>query len=151
MAAGRYDKYDPIAGGFRAPLNADLTFDAIGQFGPKAVSLNTTGKVVVGTAAQTGGVGVLCKAVPFYPNMGNIPGAVNQAVPMGGKAGDIVDVMTQGEIVGMTGLVAGTTYYAASNGDLTATPPAAGVNGWKVGHTVEADRLVVRFVPVQGA
>lgn len=150
MAAGRYDKYDPISGGFRAALNADLTFDSIGQMGVKVVSLNTTGKVVIGTAAQTGGVGVLCKAVPFYPQMANIPGQANITVPIGGKAGDIVDIMTQGEIVGMTGLAAGTTYYATSGGDLTATPPGAGVNGWKVGHTVEADRLVVRFTPVQG-
>lgn len=148
--AGRYDKYEPIAGGFRAALGADLTFDAAGNMGPTAVSLNASGKVVTGTAGQSGGVGILCKSVPFYPNMGNIPGQVNAAVPIGGKTGDIVDVMTHGEITGVTGLVAGTTYYAASNGTLTATPPAAGVNGWKVGHTVEADRLVVRFTPYQG-
>jgi hypothetical protein len=148
--AGRYDKYEPIAGGFRAPLNADLTFDAAGNFGPKAVSLNTTGKVVVGTAGQSGGVGILCKSVPMYPGMANIPGQINAAVPMGGKAGDVVDVMTHGEIVGVSGLVAGTTYFAAADGSLTATPPAAGTNSWKVGHTVEADRLVVRFAPYQG-
>jgi hypothetical protein len=147
---GRYDKYEPISGGFRAALGADLTFDAAGNMGPLAVSLNSTGKVVVGTAGQSGGVGVLCKSVPMYPNMGSIPGQINAAVPVGGKTGDIVDVMTHGEIVGVTGLVAGTTYYAASNGTLTATAPGAGVNGYRVGHTVEADRLVVRFQAVQG-
>jgi hypothetical protein len=148
--AARYDKYEPIAGGFRAPLAADLTFDAAGHFGPRAVSLNASGQAVVGTAGQSGGVGVLIKNVPLYPNLGNIPGAINAAVPIGGKAGNIVDVMTSGEIVSVTGLVAGTTYYAAADGTLTATPPAAGVNGYKVGHTVEADRLVVRFERVQG-
>lgn len=148
--AARYDKYEPIAGGFRAPLAADLTFDAAGHYGPKVVSLNASGQVVEGTAGQSGGVGVLIKNVPLYPSMGNIPGQINAGVPIGGKAGNIVDIMTNGEIVGATGLVAGTTYYAAANGTLTATPPAAGTNGWKVGHTVEADRLVVRFTPVQG-
>lgn len=141
----RYDKYDPISGGFRAPLAADLTFDAAGQFGPIAVSLNASGRVVVGTAGQSGAVGVVVKNVPLYPNLGNIPGAVNAGVPIGGKAGDIVDVMTNGEIVDITGLAAGTAYYAAANGTLTATPPAAGTAGTKVGFTVEAGRLVVRF------
>lgn len=148
--AARYDKYEPIAGGFRAPLAADLTFDAAGHFGPKAVSLNASGQVVVGTAGNSGGVGLLIKNVPLYPSLGNVSGAVNAGVPVGGKAGNIVDIMTNGEIVGATGLVAGTVYYAAADGSLTATPPAAGVNGYKVGHTVEADRLVVRFERVQG-
>lgn len=150
MGAARYDKYEPISGGFRGPLAADLTFDAAGHYGPKAVSLNASGQIVEGTAGQSGGVGVLIKNVPLYPNLGNIPGAVNAAIPIGGKAGNIVDVMTHGEIVGVTGLVAGTTYYAAANGTLTSTAPGAGVNGYRVGHTVEADRLVVRFQAVQG-
>lgn len=150
MGAARYDKYEPISGGFRAPLAADLTFDAAGHFGPKAVSLNASGQVVVGTAGQSGGVGVLIKNVPLYPSLGNVPGQINAAVPVGGKAGNIVDVMTDGEIVTVPGLAAGTTYYAAADGSLTATAPGAGVNGYKVGHTVEADRLVVRFERVQG-
>lgn len=150
MASARYDKYEPIAGGFRAPLAADLTFDAAGHFGPKAVSLNASGQVVVGTAAQSGCVGVLIKNVPLYPNMGNIPGAVNAAVPIGGKAGNVVDIMTAGEIVSIPGLVAGTTYYAAADGSLTATPPVAGTNSTIIGFTVEADRLVVRVRSFQG-
>ena len=148
--AARYDKYDPINGGFRAPLAADLTFDAAGHYGPKVVSLNASGQVVEGTAGQSGGVGVLIKNVPLFPNLGNIPGAVNAAVPIGGKAGNYVDVMTDGEIVGVPGLVAGQTYYAAANGTLTATAPTAGTHGWKVGHTVEADHLIVRFSPYTG-
>lgn len=146
----RYDKYEPIAGGFRAKLAADLTFNSAGEFGPIVVSLDANGRAVVGTAAQSGGVGVVVKNVPKYPSLGNIPGQVNAAVPIGGKAGDVVDIMTSGEIVGVTGLVAGQTYYAAANGTLTATAPGAGVNGYRVGHTVEADRLVVRFERVQG-
>lgn len=146
----RYDKYEPIAGGFRAPLAADLTFSAAGEFGPKAVSLDANGRVVVGTAGQSGGVGVVVKNVPMTPNLGNIAGQVNAGVPIGGKAKDIVDVMTDGEIVDVTGLAAGTTYYAAADGTLTATAPGAGVNGYRVGHTVEATRLIVRFERVQG-
>lgn len=151
MAGARYDKYEPISGGFRAPLAADLTFDAAGHYGPKVVSLNASGQIVEGTAGQSGAVGVLVKNVALYPNLGNIPGAVNAGIPIGGKAGNIVDVMTDGEIVSVTGLVAGTTYYAAANGTLTSVAPTpAGTHGWKVGHTVEADRLVVRFQPYTG-
>jgi len=146
----RYDKYEPIAGGFRAPLAADLTFDSKGQFGPKVVSLDANGRVVVGTAGQSGAVGVVVKNVPKYPGLGNIPGQVNAAIPIGGKAGDIVDVMTSGEIVDITGFAAGTTYYGAADGTINTTAPGAGVNGYRVGHTVEAGRLIVRFERVQG-
>jgi hypothetical protein len=150
VTLSKYDKYDPIAGGFRAPLAADLTFNSEGGFGPKGVSLDANGRVVVGTAAQSGGVGLVVKNVPFYPRMGNIAGQVNAAVPVGGKAKDIVDIMTSGEIIVPTGLAAGTTYYVAADGSLTTTAPGAGVNGYRAGHTVEATRLIVRFERVQG-
>lgn len=146
----RYDKYEPISGGFRAALAADLTFTANGEFGPKVVSLDANGRVVVGTAGAAGAVGVVVKNVPKYPGLGNIPGQVNAAIPIGGKAGDIVDVMTHGDITDST-LPAGTKYYAAANGNLVTAAPAAGVNGYLVGRTVEAGRLVVRFQEIQGA
>jgi hypothetical protein len=145
-----YDKYEPISGGFRGLLAADLTFSASGSFGPKGVSLDVNGKVVVGGAGNSGYVGVMVKNVPLYPNLGNVAGAVNINVPVGGKAGQPVDIMTDGEIVGVTGLVAGTTYFLDATGNITATGPGAGVNGYRVGHTVEATRLVVRFERVQG-
>jgi len=137
--AARYDKYDGVSGGFRAKLAADLTVDAEGSTGIKAVSLNASGQVVVGTAGASGFVGVIVKAVPFYPSLGSIPGGVNLAVPIGAKAGDVVDVMTDGEIVDIVGLAAGTKYYAAAAGTLgvVGTDPYVGV-------TVEATRLVVR-------
>ena len=81
--AGRYDKYDPISGGFRAPLDADV--DAADT--PVGVGLNSTGEVVVG-AGQTGIVGVLWLSADK-------------------TAGTAVDVMTSGEMVEMTGLAAG--------------------------------------------
>lgn len=146
----RYDKV-PDGGTFRAPLAADLSgLSAGGGFGPKGVALNASGQVVFGTTgANTDQIGVLVKNLPAYPRMGNIPGQTNLAVPIGGKAGDIVDVMTHGEIVGVN-LAAGTHYYLDSAGALTTTAPAAGVNAIQVGFTVTSDRLVVRIKKVQG-
>ena len=130
MALGaHYDKYDPISGGFRAPLAA-----AIADVDPnvvRGVSLDANGRVVVGTAGNSGFVGVI-------------------VAHRGMAANEIVDVMTAGEIVDVAGLVAGTAYYSAADGTLNATAPATGVNANKVGHTVEADRLVVRAARVQG-
>lgn len=137
----RYDKYDGVTGGFRAKLAADLTVDADGSTQIKAVSLNSSGRVVIGTAGQSGYVGVMIKNIPFYPGLGNIAGAANLAVPIGGKAGDVVDVMTEGEIVDVPGLVAGTRYYATAAGAVSATVVAGLLIGW----TVEATRLVVRI------
>ncbi len=140
--APRYDKYSGDVGGFRAKLNADLTFDAEGCSGVKVVSLNSSGRVVIGTAGQSGFVGVLLKNVPLTPALGSIAGQVNAAVPIGGKAGDVVDIMTDGEIVDVPGLAAGTRYFAKADGTLS----SAAADGPYVGHTVEATRLVVRVV-----
>lgn len=125
----RYDKYDGVDGGFRGKLAADLTFSATGELGPVGVSLNATGLVVVGTAAQSGFVGVLVKNVPMTPNLGSIAGQVNAGVPIGGKAGNIVDIMTAGEIADVPGLLPGTKYYAAADGSLGVvnTNPYVGV------------------------
>jgi len=121
------DKYDPISGGFRAQLNAAYsTPETI-----KAVSINASGRVVEGTAATSGGVGVIC--------MGR---AMN--------AGDVIDVMTHGEIVEVPTFTAGQVIYANADGTLGTAAPGVGVNGVKVGHIVEAGRLVVRIDRVQG-
>jgi hypothetical protein len=140
----RYDKYEPIAGGFRAPLAADLTPNAAGEFGPTAVSLDANGRVVVGTGGQSGLVGVLVKNAPRLPwsattaHMGQV--GYNAAAPIGSMAGDIVDVMTMGEIVDLDGAFpAGSAIYTDAAGDLSTTD-----TGTKVGWTVEADRMVVR-------
>jgi hypothetical protein len=114
----RIDKYNPVSGGFRAPLNAALT----GAAAPVAVSINTSGRVVVG-GGTIGVVGVIC-------------------CPYDKAAGEIVDVMTSGELVefgGTAGTVytANTTTGALSNGAKSATQH---VVGW----TVEPDRLIVR-------
>jgi hypothetical protein len=134
----RIDKYSGVTGGFRAPLAAAIAAASVG--GVFAVSLDATGKVVIGTAAQSGFVGVICPDKVF-------------------AAGDVIDVMTQGEIVEFTTgangaafapAVAGQVYTANASGAIQTTIPAAGVNYDRVGHTVEATRLVVRAQKAQG-
>lgn len=112
----RYDKYDPVSGGFRAPLAAAFTTPLNTALG---VGLDVNGRVVLG-AGNTGVVGVM---------------VLTRAM----VAGDIVDVMTDGEIV-EAGLAAGTVYYAAAAGGVISTTNT----GVRVGHTVEGGRLVVR-------
>jgi hypothetical protein len=114
----RYDKYDPISGGFRAPLAAAVTSDDVGK--PLAVGLDANGRVVVGA----GNSGVLGVYVADEPK----------------AAGDVADCMTAGEIVEVASLAAGTAYYGASADGAVSTTNT----GTYLGHTVEATRLVVR-------
>lgn len=115
----RYDKYEPKSGGFRARLAANLSKTEPGN--PIGVGLNASGLVVAG-AGQTGVVGIL----DLHSDL---------------KAGQVVDVMTDGDVVDMTGLVAGTVYYAAAADGVISTTNT----GKRVGFTVEAGRLVVRL------
>ena len=124
----RYDKYDPVSGGFRAPLAADWADNQ--KATPYAVVLDGNGRVIKVAAADTA-LGVL-------------------VIDAAKSAGDIVDVMTAGEIVECTGLAAGTAYYSKTDATLESVVPGAGVNKVRVGHTVEATRLVVRVQKVQG-
>ena len=121
----RYDKYEPYAGGFRAPLAAATAegeeFTAVG------VGLNTSGNIVLG-AGNSGVVGVM--------------------IPHGAKkAGDIVDVMTAGEIVGFTadGTEGGSAASAGTTYSVNTSTGAIGTTGKAIGYTVDAQRLVVRF------
>lgn len=114
----RYDKYDPVDGGFRAPLAADYAGSEV----PVGVGLDVNGRVVVG-AGNTGIKAVLCK-------------------PDKAKAGEIVDCMTDGEVVEFAG-VAGTNYSVTdATGAIAAG--AAGAGQTQIGFTVEATRLIVR-------
>lgn len=123
--AARYDKYDPVSGGFRAPLAAAITSGDVGKI--FAVALNSSGQVIRTGIATNPVVGVICPHKTF-------------------AAGDIIDVMTSGEIVGAeatsgAALNAGAAVYGHADGTINNTA----TSGKLVGVTVEADRLVVRI------
>jgi hypothetical protein len=148
----RYDKYEPIAGGFRAKLQAALPLVNGGFFG--AVSLNASGRVVPGSGGQTGIVGVLVKNVARGP-IGQWDtrlngGTPNPYAPIGAQALDAVDIMTMGEIVDLDKavFVAGSNVYAAADGSLSLT---SGTGKTLIGHTVEAGRLIVRIAATRAA
>jgi len=124
----RFDKYDPYDGGFRAPVAAAVT--PANGFVAYGVGLDTSGRVVLG-AGNTGVVGL------FIAH-----GAKN--------IGDVVDVMTDGEVV-EGAFTAGTVYYAnATTGALETAAPAAGANKTRIGFSTSTTRLVVRVEVVQG-
>lgn len=115
-----------MSGGFRAPLAADWSSGDINKL--LGVGLNANGEVVKGDATtKIVGVIVLTKVR---------------------KAGDIVDVMTAGEVVEFdpvtagTLSAAGTVWYAAAVTGIPTATSATGVT--RIGHSVEAGRLVVR-------
>lgn len=120
----RFDKVDPYSGGFRARLDVDWLAADIGV--AIGVGLTANGRVVKG-AGNTGVLGMV-------------------ALGMARKAGEPVDVMTSGEIVDVAGLIAGTRYFSTTAGAVNTTG-----TGVYVGHTVEADRLVVRVARLSGA
>jgi uncharacterized protein DUF2190 len=127
----RYDKYDPYDGGFRARLNAALTSSNVGKI--YAVSINTSGRVVIGGTGLIDIRGVICPTEPM-------------------AAGAAIDVMTDGEITDATetagtAFTAGALVYAHADGtvDDTAT------SGKAMGFTVELDRVIVRAETTKAA
>jgi hypothetical protein len=118
----RYDKYNPVGGGFRALLAANWT----GSDDPFGVGLDVDGHVVVG-AGTTGVVGVMIKTRDAL-------------------AGQVVDIMKLGEIVEFDGDPA-TIYYAdPTTGVISDTESI-----FPVGFTVELSRLVVAIAGGGGA
>jgi hypothetical protein len=125
----RIDKYEPLTGGTRAPLAAAWPANRLSEVVP--VGLDANGKVVL-VVGNTGFIGVV---------------VLTQAL----SANSIVDVMQDGDIVEFPG-VAGTNYFVdgtdgsvdAGTGTGTNTGPV-GAGSKKIGYTVEATRLVVRF------
>lgn len=115
----RFDKYDPYSGGFRAPLAAELK-DASKINMMHAVGLDANGRVVIGKG-NTGIVGIF----------------VTDRIR---NAGEIVDVMTHGEIVeAPDSLKAGTNIFGADDGVVSETD-----GGTSLGFVVEVGRVVVR-------
>lgn len=126
----RIDKYNPYGGGFRAPLAADWVSGDLGK--PYAVGLNSSGQVVKG-AGQSGIAGVLVLTKAY-------------------KAGTVVDVMTDGELIefaptattpGSGFGTAGTAYFANTSTGVISTTGTTGAH--KVGFTVEGSRLIVHL------
>lgn len=127
----RYDKYDPYDGGFRARLNAALTSSDIGKI--RAVSINTSGRVVIGGAGLIDIRGLICPT---------------EAMPVGAQ----IDVMTDGEIgdavtTGGVAFTAGALVYCHADGTVDATA----TSGKAIGFTVELARLIVRVPTTQAA
>ena len=122
----RIDKSDPYSGTNRARLAANWLAADIGVI--VGVGLDANGRIVKG-AGNTGVIGVLVLSKVR-------------------NAGEAVDILKRGEVVGGaevivgTAAVAGTSYAISAAGVITAT--AAGVRG-SLGHTVEIDRLIVDF------
>lgn len=119
----RYDKYDPVSGGSRVPLNAAIAASEVGKI--KAVSINGSGRAVIGGAATTDLQGLVCPVRAM-------------------AAGEIIDVMRSGEITDATetagtAFAAGARVYAHIDGTVDDTATA----GKLVGHTIEAGRLIV--------
>lgn len=125
----RFDKYDPVSGGFRAPLNAAIPASDIGKI--QGVSINTSGKVVIGGSAETAIEGVICPVRAMAAN-------------------EVIDVMTAGEIVEATYTV-GTAFTAGAAAFVTGTTGVvnitSGAGTKKIGRMVELDRMVVRVIP----
>lgn len=142
----RYDKYDPISGGFRAALETALTPNGAGEVGPLGVSLNTSGRCIVGTAGASGLVGVMVKNAPLQ-SLGRrattLKGVPNPDAWIGQKANDVVDIMTSGEIVGVTGFNPGDSVYVHANGSVDNVPTAGTRVGWIAGSGNKL-RMVIR-------
>lgn len=125
----RYDKYDPYDGGFRARLNAALTSSNVGKI--YAVSINTSGRAVIGGAGLIDIRGLICPT---------------EAMPVGAQ----IDVMTDGEIAEATttagvAFTAGALLYCHIDG----TVDAVSASGKAVGFTVELNRMIVRVPTTQ--
>lgn len=133
----RYDKYNGVCGGFRAPLaaawNATTGPASVTDLGRiLCIALNGSGQIIKAASAAA------CRGVVI----------VNQA----SIAGDVVDVMTAGQIVEVDGndfqsgsvpAAGALVFYDTAASRLTTTPPTTATVSFQVGTMVEATRLVV--------
>lgn len=107
------------------------------------MGLDANGRVVAG-AGHSGIKGVLVKNM-IVPGVAGAA-TITQVTAPGAMAGDTVDVMTHGEIADLSGLTAGTTYYARKDTGALITDPSV-ADSVEIGFTVEATRLVVNVMP----
>jgi len=126
----RFDKVNSAIGVYRGTLLANV---APGDY-----------NVVLGAGHDAAGL-----VTPKLPSVSGFKGVVILD-KTNRRAGNRIDIMTNGEIVWSsdeTPLTAGTTYYLnATTGALQTTETR-----YMVGHTVEAWRLVVRFTDTGAA
>jgi hypothetical protein len=121
----RFDKYDPVSGGFRAPLAAAILVADKDKI--QAVSINSSGQVAIGGAAETAIIGVICPVRAM-------------------AAGDMIDVMTHGEIADAT-TTAGAAFVAGAIVSVAtgaSTGLIASAAGKVIGRVIELNRLVIR-------
>jgi hypothetical protein len=115
-------------GGFRAPLLAAITSTDVGKI--QAVSINTSGQVVIGGAAETAIIGVIIAVRPM-------------------SAAEPIDVMTDGEIVeatktGGTAWAAGDIVYAHGTAGGVGVVDAVAATSKIIGKMVSTTRMIVR-------
>jgi hypothetical protein len=120
----RIDKYEPMTGGTRVPLAAALTSADVGKI--RAVSINTSGRAVIGGAAATDLQGVI---VPVRPM------AIGEIIDVGQDL-DVVEATTTAGAA----FTAGARVYGHTDGTVDAVATA----GKLLGTTVELDRVVFR-------
>ena len=125
----RYDKYEPRAGGFRAALNAAIAAADVGKI--YAVGINGSNRVIrTGIAATADIAGVICAVRPM-------------------SAGEIIDVMTSGEIVEATttagaAFTNGAKVYGHTDGNVDSTATTSKYLGQVVEATGSTHRIIVR-------
>lgn len=124
----RFDKYEPRVGGFRAPLLAAILTADVGKI--QAVSINASGQVVIGGAAETAVIGVIVAVRPM-------------------AVAEPIDVMTDGEIVeatktGGTAWTAGDIVYAHGTAGGVGIVDAVAATGKIVGKMLSTTRMLVR-------
>lgn len=124
----RIDKINPYGGGFRARLAAAIPAANAGKI--YAVSINTSGRVVIGGSAAADLRGVICATEAM-------------------AAGAAIDVMKVGEMANAT-FTAGTAFTAGAivYGHIDGTVDVTATAGKAVGFTVELDRLIVHVPSV---
>lgn len=127
----RFDKYDPVSGGFRSKLNAAIAAVDVGKV--YAVAINGSNRVIrTGIGATADIAGVICAVRPM-------------------DAGEAVDVMTAGEIVEMaetagTALATGAKVYGHTDGTVDDTATTSKYLGQVVedGSVTTSKRVVIR-------
>lgn len=125
----RFDKYDPYSGGFRARLNAAIAAVDVGKL--YAVAINGSNRVIrTGIGATADICGVICAVRPM-------------------AAGEMIDVMTAGEIVEAletagTAFAAGAKVYGHTDGTVDDTAATSKYLAQVVEDQTAGKRIVVR-------